>query len=383
VRFTKLRKLIDFIKAIFSSFSEDNATRLAAAIAYYAIFALAPLLIIAIAIIGLVFGKEAAQDRVVEQFQDLVGEGGADAIRTMIVSIDRPRAGIIATVTGVAALMFGAGNMFLSLQDSLNTIWEVTPKPGRGIRNMIRERFLSFAMVLGTGFLLLVSLLISTGLAAFSEYLTGILPELYYISQAVNLIISLGIITLLFAMIFKVLPDVIIAWSDVWIGAAVTALLFTVGKYFIGLYLGHISTESAYGAAGSLVILLLWVYYSALILLLGSEFTQVYANRHGSRVVPAEHAMPLTEEMRSRQGMSRTEDTGTACTGRRKEVTHTSYEKERTGTYVTETEPLEKSPVSFYTLSFICLIAGMVIGNRNDRLADETNRKEDTGVLKK
>lgn len=372
--FKRFKNFINFIKTIFSEFSEDNATRLAAAMAYYTVFAIAPLLIIAIAIIGLVFGKEIAQGKVIAQFQNLVGDSGADAIKTMIQGAAKPHAGIIATIAGVAALFFGAGNLFVQLQDSLNTIWEVTPKPGRGIKVMIRERFLSLAMVLGTGFLLLVSLIISTGLEAFNNFLSGLLPGLEYISTIINFAVSIGIITALFGMIFKILPDIKISWSDVWIGALVTAILFTIGKYLIGLYLGRSAPASTYGAAGSLVIILLWVYYSSIILLLGSEFTQVYANRYGSRVVPEEYAMPLTEEMRREQGIPLTEKMKAKETGKKREAACKPYEREYIDAYAPEGQPAERSRLGNYTLSFLCFVAGMVINNRIDR---ETRTEEE------
>lgn len=365
--YTKLRGLFDFIKAIFYEFSEDKAMRLAAAMAYYTVFSLAPLLIIAIAIIGMVFGQEAAQGKIIEQFRGLVGESGAEVIQTMIVSSSKPKSGIIATVAGAIALLFGAIGFFGQLQDSLNTIWEVTPRPGRGIKGIVLERFLSFTLVLGTGFLLLVSLVLTAGLETFGGLISSIFPGFEYIPAILNFIFSFVIITLLFVMIFKVLPDVIIIWNDVWIGAAVTALLFTIGKYLIGLYLGKSATASTYGAAGSLVILLLWFYYSAIILLLGAEFTQVYANRYGSRVVPDKYAMPLTEQMREQQGIPRIEDIKRGETGRRKEIPAFPQKKEPIATLTTEARPDTKLKTGCYTLSFICFIAGMVIGNRNGK----------------
>ncbi|MCF6157295.1 MAG: YihY/virulence factor BrkB family protein [wastewater metagenome] len=372
----RMKHFINFIKIIFSEFSEDNATRLAAAIAYYTIFALAPLLIIVIAIIGLVFGKEIAQGKIIDQFQNLVGEDGADAIKTMVEAAAKPKAGIIATVAGIAALLFGAGNLFIQLQDSLNTVWEVTPKPEYGIRSMIRNRFLSLAMVLGTGFLLLVSLIISTGLEAFSGFLEGVFPGLEYISTITHFVISIGFITLLFALIFKILPDAKISWGDVWFGALITAVLFTIGKYLIGVYLGHSAPASMYGAAGSLVILLLWVYYSAIILLLGTEFTQVYANRYGSRVVPEEYAIPLTEAMRKQQRLPQKEGIRKGGVEKREEPARPPSEKERVGAYAVEPQLAEKPRFSCYTLSFICLITGMVVGNRNSQMIDRKTRKE-------
>ena len=203
-------------------------------------------------------------------------------------------------------LLLGAAGLFGELQGALNTIWGVRPKPGRGVLGLLRDRFLSFSMVLGTTFLLLVSLVVSAALAAlgslFGEWQTAV------VGQVVNQVISLGVVTLLFAMIYRFLPDVKIAWRDVWLGAVITAVLFTVGKYLIGLYLGRTSTASAFGAAGSLAVLLIWLYYSAQIFLFGAEFTKVHANRFGSRIVPAENAEPVSKEARAEQGMPRRDD---------------------------------------------------------------------------
>jgi membrane protein len=209
--------------------------------------------------------------------------------------------GIVATVIGIATLVFGASGVFGELQSSLNTIWEVAPKPNQGIWATIRQRFFSFTMVVGVGFLLLVSLIVSTALGAI-----GTLFGQSVIWNVINFAISFGVTTLLFALVYKVLPDVKIQWSDVWIGAVVTALLFTIGKAALGWYLGRQSTTSTYGAAGSFVALLLWVYYAAQILFLGAEFTQVYAKEYGSQITPAENAVPLTEEARAQQGLPHT-----------------------------------------------------------------------------
>ena len=279
----KSKEIFELLKETYNEWSEDKASRLAAALAYYTIFSIAPLLIIAIAVAGLVFGQEAARGQLDNQIQSLVGQQSAELIQTMVESASKPTSGIIATVLAIAAILFGASGLFGQLQDALNTIWEVEPKPGRGILGIIKDRFLSFTMVLGIGFLLLVSLVLSALLSALDTYLTDLLPGSIYLLQILNFVISFGVITLLFAMIYKILPDVQIAWSDVWIGAAVTSLLFAVGKFLIGLYLGNSSAGSAYGAAGSLVILLLWIYYSAQILLFGAEFTQVYAKKYGSQ----------------------------------------------------------------------------------------------------
>ncbi len=298
------RAIFELVKKTFAEWNEDKAPRLAAALAYYTVFSLAPLLIIVIAIAGLAFGQQSARGQIVGQFQNLIGDQGAQAVQTLLEGASKPSSSVLATVLGTATLLLGAAGLFGQLQDALNTIWEVTPKPGRGFMSMIRDRFLSFTLVLGTGFLLLVSLIVSAGLRAFSGYLGSLAPNLGLILELSNTIISLAVITLLFAMIFKVLPDVNIGWSDVWIGAVVTALLFTIGKFAIGLYLGRSSTASMYGAAGSLVVLLVWVYYGAQILLLGAEFTQVYANRYGSHVLPSPNAVPLTERARAEQSIS-------------------------------------------------------------------------------
>jgi membrane protein len=284
------------LKQTFTEWSNDKVPRLGAALAYYTVFAIVPLLIIIIAIIGLVYGQEAAQSYILDQIAGLVGGQSANAIKDMIHRANQPSTGIVATMVAVVTLLFGASGLFGQLQDALNTIWGVEPKPGRGIWGLIKDRFLSFMAVLGTGFLLLVSLVLSAALSAFGKWFGGWLPAPELVLQALNLIISFGVITVLFAMMFKLLPDARIAWSDVWVGAAITALLFTLGKFLIGLYLGKSDVGSAYGAAGSLVIVLLWVYYSAQILLFGAEFTQVYANTSGASIVPTEQAVAVDDK---------------------------------------------------------------------------------------
>ena len=294
------------LKETGSRWLEDNAPRLGAALAYYIIFSLAPLLITIIAVAGLVFGPQAAQGQLHGQIEQLVGEEGAKAIEAMVAGASETGSGVLASVLGIAMLLLGAAGLFGELQGALNTIWGVRPKPGRGVLGLLRDRFLSFSMVLGTTFLLLVSLVVSAALAAlgslFGEWQTAV------VGQVVNQVISLGVVTLLFAMIYRFLPDVKIAWRDVWLGAVITAVLFTVGKYLIGLYLGRTSTASAFGAAGSLAVLLIWLYYSAQIFLFGAEFTKVHANRFGSRIVPAENAEPVSKEARAKQGMPRRDD---------------------------------------------------------------------------
>lgn len=291
------------LKETFVEWNTDKASRLAAALAYYTIFSLAPLLIIAIAIAGAVFGDDAARGKIVEQIQGLVGRDGAQFIETAIESADKPRTGSIASLISVVILLVGASGLFAQLQDALNTIWEVQPKPGRGIVGIIRDRFLSFTMVLGVGFLLLVSLILSAGLAALVNFLGHLLPGIGGILQLTNFILSFAVTTLLFGLMYKVLPDVKIVWSDVWIGAMITSLLFSIGRFLLGIYLGNSSFGSTYGAAGSVVVILFWVYYAAQILFFGAEFTQVYARRFGSQIVPTKNAVPLTTQARAEQGM--------------------------------------------------------------------------------
>jgi membrane protein len=296
------KEIAGLVKETFRDWSEDKAVRLAAALAYYTVVALAPLLVIIIAIAGLVFGREAAQGQIVAQISSLVGQQSAEAIQEIIANASQPKSGMIASALGIATLLFGASGVFGQLQDGLNTVWEVQPKPGRGWLGIIKDRFLSLTMVFGVGFLLLVSLVLSAALSALGESVNVLLPLPEVVLQVLNFIISLLVITLLFAMIFKILPDAKIAWGDVWIGAAITALLFAVGKLLLGFYIGRSSVGSAYGAAGSLIVILVWIYYSTQILFLGAEFTQVYANRYGSRIKPDKDAIAVTEETRAQQG---------------------------------------------------------------------------------
>ena len=279
------------LKETFTAWSNDKVPRHGAALAYYTVLSLVPLLVVIIAMIGLIFGQEAAQGYILEQIGSLVGPQSAEAIKDMIQRANQPTTGIVATLVAAATLLAGASGVFAQLQDSLNSIWGVKPKEGRGLWGLIRDRFISVGALLGTGFLLLVSLVLSAALSAFGKWFGGWLPAPEFVLQVLELVISLVVITGLFALMFKVLPDARVAWSDVWVGAALTSFLFTIGKFAIGLYLGKSDVGSAYGAAGSLVILLVWVYYSAQILLFGAEFTQVYANAVGARIVPSDNAV--------------------------------------------------------------------------------------------
>ncbi|MCG6136874.1 MAG: YihY/virulence factor BrkB family protein [Nostoc sp. LLA-1] len=285
------------LKETFKEWSEDKVPRLAAALAYYTIFSIAPLLIIVIAVAGAVFGEDAARGEIVNQIQGLVGTDGAEFIETAIQNANQPQTGTIASIISVVLLFVGATGLFSELQDSLNTIWDVKPKPGQGVMNIIRTRFLSFTMILGVGFLLLVSLVVSAGLSAVVTYVSGLLPGADIIWQILNFVLSFAITTVLFGLIFKVLPDVKITWDDVLIGAIITSFLFAIGRFVLGQYLGNTTFGSAYGAAGSLVVILAWVNYAAQILFFGAEFTQVYSRRHGNGMTPTKNAIPIDEDV--------------------------------------------------------------------------------------
>lgn len=290
-----LKSGFGMLKESFQEWKDDDALSLGAALAYYTIFSLAPMLLIAISVAGLVFGREAAQGQLVGQMRGLVGQQGAEAIQTMVANAGKQGSGVLGTIIGIVTILFGATGVFAQLQSSLNKIWNVEAKPGKGIWSFLRTRILSFGMVLGIGFLLLVSLAVSAGIAALDTYATGIFPGAEVVIGIVTAVFGLAVITFLFAMIFRFLPDVKIAWKDVWIGAVATSVLFLIGKVLIGLYLGNSSVASTYGAAGSLVILLLWIYYSTQILFFGAEITQVYARRYGSGIVPSENAVEVKE----------------------------------------------------------------------------------------
>lgn len=300
-----VKQIWRLLKETFKEWQDDNASRLAAALSYYTIFSLAPLLIIAIAIAGAVFGDEAAKGEIVKQIEGLVGEAGAEVIQTALQNAQKPDTRNFASIISIGVLLFGASNVFAQIQDALNTIWEVEPKPGRSIWQTLRKRFLSFAMVGGVGFLLMVSLILNAVLAGMVNYFGSLIPGFDFLWQFANFAISFGVITLLFALIYKVMPDAKIAWNDVWIGAAMTSLLFVIGKSLLGLYLGNGSFGSAYGAAGSLIVLLAWINYAAQIIFFGAEFTQVYASKYGSHIVPDENARRVPEADRTNKGIKR------------------------------------------------------------------------------
>ena len=282
--------LLDILKRTYQDWKEDHASRLAASLAYYTIFSLAPLLVIVIAVAGFIWRHEDVEAQIMAQSQSLVGADGAAFIADMIQSASNPAEGVLATVIGIVTLLFGALGVFNELHNALNVIWEVKEEKTEGflqaIKKVIFNRLLSFSMVLGIGFLLLVSLVISAGLSATQELAGNTFPIPEFLLQLVNLIISIGVITVLFALIYKYLPDAEIPWRYVWMGAFVTAILFSLGKLVIGLYLGNSAIASSFGAAGSLVLLLVWIYYSAQILFFGAEFTQAYANKYGQKIPP-------------------------------------------------------------------------------------------------
>jgi membrane protein len=279
----KPKSLWKLLKTIVIKWLDDDPFQSAAALSYYTLFSLAPLLIISIAVAGFVFGHEAAHNQIVMTIQGLVGRESAEAVQAMIQSAsNRPESGMLSSLIGGIVLLFGAGGVVGQLQTSLNAIWGVKAQSDSGVHEFIRRRFISFAMVLAVGFLLLVSLTISALISGAAQFMGGLIGEAALIAHVLDILLSFGFITLLFATIYKLLPDVEIQWNDVLTGAAMTSVLFTIGKSLIGLYLGSSAITSIYGAAGSIITVLLWVYYSALIFLLGAEFTQVYAGMYGS-----------------------------------------------------------------------------------------------------
>jgi membrane protein len=285
---THIKNLLGSIKRTAIEWYHNDAQTQAAALAYYTTFSIAPLLIIAIAVAGFLFGEEAARGQVQKQLLGLVGPNGATVIESMMKSTQHTDAGILATLLGIFVLLFGATGAFAQMQSAINFIWQIKPK-SVGARGFLRTRFLSFGLVLGIGFLLLVSLVLSAVLAALGSYVTGFMPAWVVLIEILNVVFTFAAITVLFAMIYKFLPDAKILWRDVWLGSIMTSLFFTLGKTAIGLYLGRSAVSSAYGAAGALAIVLLWVYYSSQILLFGAQFTKVYAQEHGGFSGPEPH----------------------------------------------------------------------------------------------
>jgi len=284
---------VGLLKQTFQEWLEDKAPQLGAALAYYTVFSLAPLILVLLAIVGVIFRDDpaGAWNRITQQMSYFLDQSAVQVVQNIAQNASQPGKSTLATVIGVAFALFGASGVFGQLQDALNTIWGVKAKPSRGIWGFLRNRFLSFAMVAGICFLLLVSLVVEALLKGFSHYVQSVLPGGIGIAFTVYLVFDFAVVVLLFAIIFKFLPDVKIQWQDVWIGAVITAILFGIGKWLLGFYLGSGAAGSAYGAASSLITLLLWVYYSSQILLFGAEFTQVYAARAGRAFKPSEYAV--------------------------------------------------------------------------------------------
>jgi membrane protein len=300
-----LRTVSALLSETVSEWIDDKATSRGAALAYYSMFSIAPVVILAVSLAGLLYGEEAASGKVVEQIQGTVGQEVAAAIESLVASANNPAASTRAALIGLGLALFGAAAFLAELQDALNTMWRVTPRPGRPILAVLRVRAFSFAMVLAVGFLLLASLVVTAALNAVADYYSrASLPGGVTLWQAVNWLASLAFLTLTFALVFKVVPDVRVPWRDVWAGAALTGVLFTAGKYLLALYLTRTGVASAYGAAGSLAVVLVWVYYSAQILLFGAEFTRVQSRRRGAACAPARDAVPMTKEELTRRGMS-------------------------------------------------------------------------------
>lgn len=300
----KFRDVWHTLKTSFQEWSNDNTSAMAAALAYYAVFALAPLALISVWIAGLIFGQQAARGELAHQLQSAVGPTVAPAIEDMLRYSQASNSSLVATVISIVVLVVAVLSLFGQLQDSLNTIWGVRARPGRGIWQVICDRLVSFALMVGIGVLLLASLIATSVLQAFQHALPLSGAEVGVLWRVAGWVVSFLLVTLLYAMVYRFLPDVKIAWQDVWVGAALTAVLFTVGNYLIGLYLGRSGTASAYGAAGSVVVIMLWVYYSSQVLLFGAEFTQVYANCYGEPLIADSKAVLVDNAARPRKKLA-------------------------------------------------------------------------------
>lgn len=288
------RSVAAAIVRTFQEFLADSPFEMAGSLSYYTLLSVAPMLMVVLAAAGLIIDGEVLRAEVVSQISDLVGPSSAQFIESVLVKLDQPRRGIIAVVVGLAITVLGATTVFAQLQAAFNRIWHVEAKLERGaVWSYLRQRLLSLGMVLTIAFLLLISLAVSALMAGLQGYVDKYLPGVPLVWRVLNMVVSLGLITVLIAMMFKFLPDIKIEWRDIWFGAFVTSLLFTVGKFLIGLYLGQASVGSAYGAAGSAVVLMVWIYYASLILFFGAKITQVMARQRGARLVPSEHAQKV------------------------------------------------------------------------------------------
>jgi membrane protein len=301
-----LRNAARLLKSAANEWNNDKAPRLGASLSYYTIFSLAPVLLMVVAVAGLALGAQAAQGKIVAQLAGLLGVEAAQAIQTILEKAGHHGHGVVATIVGFATLIVGATGVMIELQDALNTVWKVVAKPGRGLKGIIRDRLLSFGIVLGFGFLLLVSLVLSAAVALLDSWIGGLIPAWVIIGYVLSYGLSLGLVAGVLAAIFKILPDVKIAWRDVWVGALVTSVLFHAGKFGISLYISKASVASTFGAAGSLAVLLVWVYYSSQIVLFGAEFTRVYANEYGTRVVADDDAIAVPETPLARAALEKT-----------------------------------------------------------------------------
>ncbi|HUR61219.1 MAG TPA: YihY/virulence factor BrkB family protein [Candidatus Thermoplasmatota archaeon] len=299
------RQVLGLVTKTTQEWAEDKAPKQAAALAYYALFALGPILLIATAVAGLAFGQAAARDAVAQQIGKLVGEGAAEAVQALMAGGLRGGAGVVGLVLGGIALLFGAAGVFGQLREALNRVWEVEEKAVQGWKNKlvtaVRKNFLGFAGVLGVGFLLLMSLLLGAAVQAVATYAQGVLPGGPILWGIVNILLSVGLVAGLFALMYKYLPNARVAWHDVWVGAICTSVLLAIGEFAIGFYLGHGSVATRYGGAGALLIVLLWVYYSSLILFFGAELTQVYANTYGTHIRPSRDGETLQQGIAKRE----------------------------------------------------------------------------------
>lgn len=281
-----MKEAIPLLKEAFNKWTDHHATRLGASVAFYTLLSFAPLLVLLAALAALMFSRDTAQTGLIEEARQMMGDRGADTVKSLLQNAQQPSSGVFASIAAFVTLLFGASGVFTELQDALNTIWDATPQEYSGLMGMLKQRLFSFGMVLSVGFVLLVSLLISAGLVLIGKYFGGLIPLPAPVFEGLNLLVSFAVITVLFALMFKYVPAVHISWDHVWTGAIGTALLFTIGKFLLGLYLGKASVGSAYGAAGSLVAMIVWVYYSAQIFFFGAEFTRVYADAHPDSASP-------------------------------------------------------------------------------------------------
>lgn len=291
-----MKRWVSLFKAVFAKWGSDNATQLAAALAFFTILSLAPLLLITVAILGLFFGQGEAQQQIVTQAQELMGNAGAEVVASILENAANPGSGILALIIGFGVLLFAASNIFLQLQMALNRIWDVANDPKRGFMGMIKDRLHAFLLVLGVGLLFLASFVARAALSTVQSAFEGVLPGSDFLWAAIDFVVTVGIFTVIFAVIFKVVPSAEVKWHDVWVGAAVTAVLFAIGRALLGWYLGRGTIQSSYGAAGSFIALLIWIFYSTQIMFFGAEFTQVYSRVRGKSISPDDTAIPEAEE---------------------------------------------------------------------------------------